>query len=349
MKSQLSEGLEDSDLDYYAFGAFDVFAEERKSWREILDYAQTLTNVVFHNIPQYGDLNQKDQHIRIFQEPTRIAESPKPLFTMWPVVYLGGDVDDYDKLPWSPQSNFCPEKNDVILEINGIPVNGDDFINLDYRNHFDGDIKNAKKKRVDTLVKDSPDLLVMRLKDRKTNKNYYFRAKLLPKGSASRLGLNPGIDEDGNLVVESVEPDSPAQKGQFAKDDGDGDGYNKLPWSPQAIYYPEKGDQILEINGTPVNGSERHEFDFDGPYDGSDIRNAKKNRVYALIKRSPDTAVLKLKDHKTGKNYYFRTKLNPKGSGTRFGLYPEIDAEGNLVAGATVPGSPATRGQFAWE
>lgn len=203
-----------------SFGAFIVLSGERKSWSETLGYAQKATNIIFHNLPNYRNLRQRDQHIAIFELPTRITATPKPLFSAtFPPVFLGGDVDDYDR----------------------------------------------------------------------------------------------------------------------------------LPWTPQAIYYPEKGDQILEINGTPVNGSEPLQFDYDGPYQVGDIASAKKNRVYALIKRSADTAVLKLKDHKTGKNYYFRTKLNPKGSGTRFGLYPEIDAEGNLVAGATVPGSPATRGQFAWE
>ena len=202
------------------FGAFKVLSGERKSWSETLGYAQKATNIIFHNLPNYRNLRQRDQHIAIFELPSRITATPKPLFSAtFPPVFLGGDVDDYDK----------------------------------------------------------------------------------------------------------------------------------LPWTPQAIYRPEQGDQILEINGTPVNGSEPLQFDYDGPYQVGDIASAKKNRVYALIKTSADTAVLKLKDHKTGKNYYFRTKLNPKGSGTRFGLYPEIDAEGNLVAGATVPGSPATRGQFAWE
>ena len=82
---------------------------------------------------------------------------------------------------------------------------------------------------------------------------------------------------------------------------------------------------------------------------GVDINEAKKGRVYTMIRESSETAVLKLKDVKSGRNYYYRTKLLSFENESRIGITPAIDAEGNLTVGSVVPGSPATRGQFAWE
>ena len=214
------------------FGAFSVFSKERKSWRDVLLYSQNVANIIFRNLPDYETLNQQGQHIRLFSEPTRITDTPKPLFSMtYPLTYLGGDVDDYDKLAWSKESIYSPEVGDEILEINGIPIYEDDFMEIDsvpgeggepdYDDYPDDeeeeeDMGEVKRNRVYTLVKDSPDVAVIKFKDRKSGKNYYFRTKLGPKGSVSRLGLTPALDKKGAVVVGSIVRGSSAQKGQFA-------------------------------------------------------------------------------------------------------------------------------------
>ncbi|MBQ1864801.1 MAG: hypothetical protein II150_09505 [Thermoguttaceae bacterium] len=214
------------------FGAFSVFSKERKSWRDVLLYSQNVANIIFRNMPDYETLNQQEQHIRLFSEPTRITDTPKPLFSMtYPLTYLGGDVDDYDKLAWSKESIYSPEVGDEILEINGIPIYEDDFMEIDsvpgeggepdYDDYPDDeeeeeDMGEVKRNRVYTLVKDSPDVAVIKFKDRKSGKNYYFRTKLGPKGSVSRLGLTPALDKKGAVVVGSIVRGSSAQKGQFA-------------------------------------------------------------------------------------------------------------------------------------
>ena len=220
------------DPQYTPFGAFPLFCGERKSWREMLDYTQSVTNVIFHNIPNYKNLNQRDQHIAVFETPTRITATPKPLFSKTiPPKYLGGDVDDYDKLAWSKESIYSPEVGDEILEINGIPIYEDDYMEIDFGPSEGGepdyddypddeeeeeDMGEVKRNRVYTLVKDSPDVVVIKFKDRKSGKNYYFRTKLGPKGSVSRLGLTPALDKKGAVVVGSIVRGSSAQKGQFA-------------------------------------------------------------------------------------------------------------------------------------
>ena len=205
------------DEDFLSFGAFDVFVDERRSWRDVLNYAQTVANIVFRRLPYYNRLNQRGQHIKIFEEPTRITENPKYLFSKdIPTRFLGGPVDCYDKLPWTPQAIYMPLPGDVVLEINGIPVNDSELTPMDYEAGYSGDINAAKKGRVYTMIRESSETAVLKLKDVKSGRNYYYRTKLLSFENESRIGITPAIDAEGNLTVGSVVPGSPATRGQFA-------------------------------------------------------------------------------------------------------------------------------------
>ena len=205
------------DEDFLSFGAFDVFVDERRSWRDVLNYAQTVANIVFRRLPYYNRLNQRGQHIKIFEEPTRITENPKYLFSKdIPTRFLGGPVDCYDKLPWTPQAIYMPLPGDVVLEINGIPVNDSELTPMDYEAGYGGDINAAKKGRVYTMIRESSETAVLKLKDVKSGRNYYYRTKLLSFENESRIGIIPAIDAEGNLTVGSVVPGSPATRGQFA-------------------------------------------------------------------------------------------------------------------------------------
>lgn len=74
---------------------------------------------------------------------------------------------------------------------------------------------------------------------------------------------------------------------------------NRTKWSP-ARYRPENGDRIIAVNNQKIDD----EFDF-----------------RAAVAKSPTEILLTLIDRRTENRYYLKTKLRPKRSKTRLGIY----------------------------
>ena len=218
--------------------------------------------------------------------------------------------DDGDDSGWSARSDWQPERGDIIVEVNGVPV--------------------RNKAEYARAVKESPETITLTVLER-DGTLCQLRTKLWPSGYGTRLGIYIETAPHGGAVVTGLVPGSPAycfryrvvgsggDGGDERFDDGDDSG-----WSARSDWQPERGDIIIEVNGVPV-------------------RN--KAEYARAVKESPETITLTVLE-RDGTLSQLRTKLWPSGHGTRLGIYIETAPQGGAVVTGLVPGSPAYRFRY---
>lgn len=109
--------------------------------------------------------------------------------------------------------------------------------------------------------------------------------------------------------------------------DGDKIGPNPVPsgiWSAP-LYYPERGDLLIGINGKRI---------------------LTYNEYIDAIQTSPPLIHLTIIDHRTGIVYEMRTMMGPPGPRVRLGMAVVEDGWGGVRVTGTTAGSPASRCQY---
>ncbi|MDD3587998.1 MAG: caspase family protein [Thermoguttaceae bacterium] len=235
---------------------------------------------------------------------------------IWSLPEGTGHRSESRKNDWS-NAIYQPENGDRIIAVNEIKIGNE----ADFRSA----IRNAKPKVVLTII------------DQRTGNRYYMVTKLLPQGSRSRLGIYVQEDNGPGVVVTGVLSGMPGSRCRFlnngdtkpvgGRQNSDNSGNsNSGGWS-DAIYQPEYGDRIIEVNGRSISGE-------------ADFRQA--------VARSPDTITMTLIEH--GNNRcHLRTQLWPQGNETRLGIYVADSSAGGVVVTGVMAGSPGMRCRYKSE
>ncbi|MBN2293809.1 MAG: caspase family protein [Pirellulales bacterium] len=98
-----------------------------------------------------------------------------------------------------------------------------------------------------------------------------------------------------------------------------------IKWS-KPIYRPEANDRITEVNGNKIN----------------DL-----NDFIRAVKSSPELMVFKIIDHKSGRSFTLRTRLNPPSAESRLGILVVDDARPGIHVKHVRANQPGTRCQVA--
>lgn len=141
------------------------------------------------------------------------------------------------------------------------------------------------------------------------------------------------------LPQSTVSPENPEQDTTSATSDagenptGDppaGDGPDEVigylsadasDWSAPR-YHPERGDRIVEVNGAAVQNLD--EFS-------------------EAIRNSDNDVILTLADKRSGNQYYMKTTLLPKGSGSRLGIFVRNDGGDGVAVTNVMANMPGNR------
>ncbi|MBR6481148.1 MAG: hypothetical protein IKT12_05540 [Thermoguttaceae bacterium] len=144
------------------------------------------------------------------------------------------------------------------------------------------------------------------------------------------------------LPQSTVSPENPEQDTTSATSDagenptGDppaGDGPDEVigylsadasDWSAPR-YHPERGDRIVEVNGAAVQNLD--EFS-------------------EAIRNSDNDVILTLADKRSGNQYYMRTTLLPKGSGSRLGIFVRDDGGDGVAVTNVMANMPGNRCRY---